>query len=340
MDYVETINKVLRPRITESEIVLDLFAGCGGLALGFESAGFETIGFEMDAAASETYRNNLSGECFTAKIEVGYDYPDADIVVGGPPCQPFSVGGHQLGIEDARDGFPIFIDAVKRLKPRLFLFENVRGLLYANKWYFEIVLQELQQLGYIVDYQLINAVNQGVPQNRERLFVVGHRTTFKFPEKLPNKVIVSEAIGDTMFEAPPGSKFLNASMDEYVLKYEKASMCINPRDLYPDKPARTLTCRNLAGATGDMQRVRLQDGSRRRLMHKEAARLQSFPDWFNFVGNETQRFNQIGNSVAPLLALRMANQIKASLAREDEYSSEEIFAGRFGANNTRTLFQI
>lgn len=129
-------------------------------------------------------------------------------------------------------------------------------------------------------------------------------------------------------------------MDEYVLKYEKASMCVNPRDLYPDKPARTLTCRNLAGATGDMQRVRLKDGSRRRLTHEEAARLQSFPDWFEFVGNETQRFNQIGNSVAPLLAYRIANEIKASLARGDEYSSEEIFAGRFGSNNTRTLFQI
>lgn len=340
MDYVETINTLLKPRITESEVVLDLFAGCGGLALGFEAAGFETIGFEMDAAACETYRKNLTGNCLTKTLEVGYDYPEADVVIGGPPCQPFSVGGNQLGIEDARDGFPIFVDAIKRLEPRMFLFENVRGLLYANKWYFELILHELRKLGYIVDYQLINAVDHGVPQNRERLFVIGHRSNFDFPERSRQKVTVAEAIGDSMNKAPEGSKFLTASMDEYVAKYEKASMCINPRDLYPEKPARTLTCRNLAGATGDMQRVKLKDGRRRRLTHAEAARLQSFPDWFEFVGNETQRFNQIGNSVAPLLAYRIANEVKASLSRGEQYSSEEIFAGRFGSNNTQTLFQI
>jgi DNA (cytosine-5)-methyltransferase 1 len=117
-------------------------------------------------------------------------------------------------------------------------------------------------------------------------------------------------------------------MDTYVAKYEKASFCINPRDLYFDKPARTLTCRNLAGATGDMQRVRLEDGRRRRLLHNEAARLQSFPDWFEFVGNETQRFNQIGNAVPPLLAYQMAIALKECYQREEIYSTEEITANK------------
>ncbi len=340
MEYADYINDLLRPRITQKEIVLDLFAGCGGLALGFEAAGYETIGYEMEVAASMTYRDNLAGDCFTVKLDTDFDYPNADIVIGGPPCQPFSVNGHQLGIEDARDGFPIFIDAVKKLKPKLFMFENVRGLLYANKWYFELVIKELQKLGYIVDYQLLNAVNYGVPQNRERLFVIGHRSEFNFPAKQRTKVTVEEAIGDTMWTVLPESKFLNASMDQYVLKYEKASYCVNPRDLYPDKPARTLTCRNLAGATGDMQRVRLRDGRRRRLTHGEASRLQSFPDWFTFSGNETQRFNQIGNAVPPLLAYQLASQIKECLQRKEIYSSEEIIQGRFGANNTQPLFQI
>lgn len=340
MEYVKFINDIIQPRITEGEIVLDLFAGCGGLALGFEAAGYETIGFEMDSAASRTYGENLAGTCFTVKLESGFDYPRADILVGGPPCQPFSVGGNQLGIDDARDGFPIFIDAVKKLQPKLFMFENVRGLLYANKWYFELIIRELQKLGYIVDYQLLNAVNYGVPQNRERLFVVGHRAEFHFPKKQPKKVTVSEAIGDSMWTTPPGSKFLNASMDQYVLKYEKASYCINPRDLYPDKPARTLTCRNLAGATGDMQRVRLEDGQRRRLNHHEAGRLQSFPDWFTFFGNETQRFNQIGNAVPPLLGYHLALAVKSCLQRDEMYSPEEIMQGRFGSNNTQSLFHI
>lgn len=121
-------------------------------------------------------------------------------------------------------------------------------------------------------------MNYGVPQNRERLFVVGHRGVFNFPIAHKKQITVGQAIGDTMYNTPPNSKFLTPSMDEYVARYEKASSCVTPRDLHFDKPARTLTCRNLAGATSDMHRVKLKDGRRRRLLHSEAARLQSFPD--------------------------------------------------------------
>ena len=310
MKYNDYINMFIRPEITESELVLDLFAGCGGLSLGFEAAGYRTIGYEMDESASATYNFNLEGKCITTKLDKSYQYPDAQIIIGGPPCQPFSVGGHQKGIDDNRNGFPIFIDAVKKVNPRVFVFENVRGLLYSNKWYFEVVLKELSDLGYTIDYSLLNAVNYGVPQNRERLFVVGHKSSFVFPQKSKNKTTVGEAIGDIMYTTPSESKFLNTAQDTYIAKYEKASDCINPRDLYPDKPARTLTCRNLAGATGDMQRVKLQDGRRRRLLTREAARLQSFPDWFEFLGNETSRYNQIGNAVPPLLAYKIALSVK------------------------------
>jgi DNA (cytosine-5)-methyltransferase 1 len=323
MSYAEYINNLLKPSITEKEIVLDLFAGCGGLSLGFEAAGYETVGYEMDASASETYNKNLKGHCHAVKLDIGFEYPKAEIIIGGPPCQPFSVGGNQKGIEDARDGFPVFIDAVKRLQPKVFMFENVRGLLYTNKWYFELVLKELRKLGYIINYRLLNAVSYGVPQNRERLFVIGHRAKFSFPKPGLKKTTVGEAIGDLMFQTPPESKFFTSSMDQYVAKYEKASSCINPRDLYSDRPARTLTCRNLAGATGDMHRVRLQDGRRRRILVQEAARLQSFPDWFDFTGNETARFNQIGNAVPPLLAWHIANAVKACY-KSEQYSAEEI----------------
>lgn len=319
MNYKEYINQTLTPKITEKEVVLDLFAGCGGLSLGFEAIGYESIGFEMDKSATNTYNQNLKGKCYAVKLDLDFEYPQADIVIGGPPCQPFSVGGHQKGIEDARDGFPVFIDAVKKLNPKVFMFENVRGLLYSNKWYFDLVIEELQKLGYFIDYKLLNAVNFGVPQNRERLFVIGHRAKFNFPKPTTKKVTVGEAIGDTMYTTPEESKFLNEAQDRYVSKYEKASACVNPRDLYPEKPARTLTCRNLAGATGDMQRVKLLDGRRRRILHNEAARLQSFPDWFEFMGNETQRFNQIGNAVPPLLAFQMAQSIKNC------YNSIELF---------------
>lgn len=323
-NYIDYINTALKPKITEPEVVLDLFAGCGGLSLGFEAAGYKTIGYEMDSAATETYNANLTGKCHAIKLDLNFEYPKADIVIGGPPCQPFSVGGLQKGIEDARDGFPVFIDAVRKLQPKVFMFENVRGLLYANKWYFDLVLKELTKLGYLINYKLLNTVNHGVPQNRERLFVIGHRNKFIFPKLNLNKVTVGDAIGDKMFTTPLESKFFTDSMDTYVAKYEKASSCINPRDLYADRPARTLTCRNLAGATGDMQRVRLKDGRRRRLLHDEAARLQSFPDWYKFIGNETQRFNQIGNAVPPLLAYQMALSIKDCYKLENLYAVEDI----------------
>lgn len=338
MNYKEYINQTLIPKITEKEVVLDLFAGCGGLSLGFEAVGYETIGFEMDNSATNTYNKNLKGKCFATKLDLNFEYPKADIIIGGPPCQPFSVGGHQKGMEDARDGFPIFIDAVKKIQPRVFMFENVRGLLYSNKWYFDLVIEELQKLGYFINHKLLNAVNFGIPQNRERLFVIGHRSKFDFPKPKTKKITVGEAIGDTMHTTPEESKFLNEAQDRYVANYEKASACINPRDLYADRPARTLTCRNLAGATGDMQRVKLLDGRRRRILHKEAARLQSFPDWFEFIGNETQRFNQIGNAVPPLLAFQMALAIKECYNSELSYTSFEILERNQQANNVLTLF--
>lgn len=310
MKYVDLINKTLTPRVTEKAVVLDLFAGCGGLSLGFEAAGFKTIGFEMNADAAATYNKNLAGECITEKLSLDFTYPKADIVVGGPPCQPFSVGGNQKGVDDLRNGFPLFVDAIRKVKPKVFLFENVRGLLYSNKWYFELIQEELIDLGYKLDFRLLNAVHYGVPQNRERLFLIGHNSEFNFPAPVIGKTTAGAAIGDLMELVPPESKFLTASQDRYIANYEKASHCINPRDIYPDRPARTLTCRNLAAATGDMQRVKLADGRRRRLLIREAARLQSFPDWFEFSGNETSQYYQIGNAVPPLLAYQMATAVK------------------------------
>jgi DNA (cytosine-5)-methyltransferase 1 len=310
MSYIDLINNLLTPTITEEAVVLDLFAGCGGLALGFEAAGFKTIGFEMNPDAAITYVTNLKGDCLVEKLTLESIYPAADIVIGGPPCQPFSVGGNQNGIHDSRNGFPFFVDAIRKVRPKVFMFENVRGLLYSNKWYLELIIEELESLGYKTDCQLLNAVNYGVPQNRERFFLVGHNSEFNFPKPETQKFTVGDAIFDLMNTVPEESKFLTPSQDIYIAKYERASKCVNPRDLYSDRPSRTLTCRNLSSATGDMHRVKLLDGRRRRLLIREAARLQSFPDRFVFTGAETSQFNQIGNAVPPLLAYKMAQAVK------------------------------
>jgi DNA (cytosine-5)-methyltransferase 1 len=318
--YSLWLDELLRVRKESGPKVLDLFAGCGGLALGFEALGFETVGYEKNADACQTYRANLGSVCQQTTLTAATEFPAADIVIGGPPCQPFSVGGYQRGLDDSRDGFPAFISAVQQTRPALWLFENVRGLLYRNRWYLTEITERLIGLGYHVDVQLMNAVQYGVPQNRERLIVVGHQGGYRFPYPVLQQFTAGDAINDCLDEIPADAKFLTPSMDAYVAKYERASKCITPRDLHLEKPSRTLTCRNLAGATGDMMRVVLQDGRRRRLTLREAARLQSFPDWFEFSGGETSIFNQIGNAVPPAFAYVLAKSVQAYLTGSHENS--------------------
>ena len=325
MNYPEIINDKLKPKFTNNFKVLDLFAGCGGLSLGFEAQGFNVLGYEIDTKAVETYNKNLIGNCVQEKLTAAKTFDNNfDVVVGGPPCQPFSVGGHQKGLDDERNGFPIFFNAIEQISPKIWMFENVRGMLYSNKWYFEEVIEKLQKLGYIIEYKLLNTVRFGVPQNRERLFVVGHRGKFIFPMAENKIYTVGDAIGELIETTQDESKILTESMDKYVAKYEKASACVNPRDLYLEKPARTLTCRNIAAPTGDMQRVKLADGRRRRISVREAARLQSFPDWFEFCGTETNQYYQIGNAVPPMLSYKLAKSIKNSLISDELYSQKEL----------------
>jgi len=316
LPYLQHLDQELHlPARLDGPVALDLFAGCGGLALGFEAAGFRTVGYEQDADCCATYRANLHGPCHVLTLQPGQPFPEQPtIIIGGPPCQPFSVNGHQHGKADGRDGFPAFLAAIEQCRPRLALFENVRGMRYQNEAYLRGIQRQLRRMGYTVQEALLNAVDFGVPQNRERLFVVAHQGRFDFP--LPTRrtpVTAGEALGDLAQLIPADAKFLTPSMDAYVARYEKASKCIRPRDLHLDQQSRTVTCRNLNGATGDMLRLRLADGRRRRLTVREGARLQSFPDWFTFCGTEGSQFNQIGNAVPPLLAKAVAEAVRQSL---------------------------
>lgn len=317
-NYIDHINSTLQIPQVQPYTAIDLFAGCGGLSLGFEAAGIKTTGYEMVEDYCNTYRNNLRSDCNNEVITTETEFPEAQIVIGGPPCQPFSRRGKQTGKDDSRNGFPAFISAVRKLKPRIWLCENVKGLPEQNKEYFENILSEFQTLGYIVEYRVIKMEQYDVPQNRERLVIVGHHGNFRFPVPNDYKITAGEALGSLATEIPENASFLTPSMDLYIAKYEAASKCKNPRDLHMDRPARTLTCRNLAGATSDMHRIKLPDGRRRRITVREAARLQSFPDWYEFFGNEESQFTQIGNAVPPMFAYKMAKSIIAYL-QENNY---------------------
>jgi DNA (cytosine-5)-methyltransferase 1 len=124
----------LPPRERTEPLVIDLFAGCGGLALGFEVAGFKTVGYEMLEDACATYQQNLQGTCYQLTLTRNPNLmAEADVIVGGPPCQPFSVNGHQLGLQDSRDGFPIFLDAVDRYHPKIAYLKMCAECYFATK---------------------------------------------------------------------------------------------------------------------------------------------------------------------------------------------------------------
>ncbi|MEM9218041.1 MAG: BsuBI/PstI family type II restriction endonuclease [Cyanobacteria bacterium P01_F01_bin.150] len=295
-------------------IVFDLFAGCGGLALGFEVMGFQTYGFEMKPQAVDTYNHNLTGTCEAVTLDIGTPDGKTDVLIGGPPCQPFSQIGYQRGKRDPRDGFPIFLNAVERFQPQIAIIENVRGLLYRNKDYLRKAIAELEKFGYDVDAKLFKMIEYGVPQKRERVVIVASRVGWQWPEPFTSqKVTVEMALGPLARQYDQNSRFLTPNMDRYIAEYEKKSQCVRPRDLHLNQPSRTVTCRNLGGATSDMLRVRLPDGRRRMLTIREGARLQSFPDWFKFTGSQYEQYEQIGNAVAPLMALALAKQVRYHL---------------------------
>ena len=296
--------------------VVSLFSGCGGMDLGFvggfdflgrhfPSTGFKIIwANEISPAACRTYRENLGDYLIEGDVAEAIDgLPDAaEVVIGGFPCQDISINGKMKGIKGARSGlYTYIVEAVRRVHPKVFVAENVGGILLKQHEYsLRKILEDFNSLGYRISYQLYRSEDYGVPQTRERVIFVGTRgdmPDFVPPPSLPSKKIsAKEALQD--LEGHPFDKSFSHIWSKAAPSGEQGN-----RKLVADRPGYTIR----AECHGNIQ---FHYSLPRRISMREAARIQSFPDTFRFPCGLRETERQIGNAVPPVLAWHVANAVK------------------------------
>lgn len=329
---------------------IELFAGAGGLALGLEQAGFEHIGLvEFDNSAANTLklnRPNWKVLCEDVALVTQRDLQEEfnikkgelDLLSGGAPCQSFSYAGKRLGLQDVRGTmFYYYAEFLQQLQPKVFLFENVKGLLTHDKGKtYKTILNIFEEQGYTIFYRVLNAWDYGVPQKRERLITIGIRNdlrkkcVFKFPVAHTYKPLIKDIKLD-----------INPSTDEcerYSLYKEKIFSLVPPggywRDIDPVIAKEYMkSCWNMGGGrTGILRRIGLDEPSLtvltspgmkqtdrchpieiRPFSYRENARIQTFPDTWGFYGKLSEKYKQVGNAVPVNLAKEIGLQIKQML---------------------------
>lgn len=324
---------------------IELFAGGGGLALGMEKAGFKHILLnEFDKSACDTLRKNrpnwnvVEGDIHKVSFK---DYEGkVDFLSGGFPCQAFSYAGKKAGFEDARG--TLFFElarAVKEVKPKVFMGENVKGLYTHEKGHtFEVIKSVIEDLGYtLVEPQILKAIQYQVPQKRERLILIAirndiaNKVTFHYPSPYHRVLTlrdaffkgilyncdVPESIGQQypnrkkeIMEKVPMGGYWKDLPDELQREYMKGSYYMGggktgiARRLSLDEPSLTLTC-----APAMKQTERCHPIETRPLTIREYARIQTFPDNWEFCGNMIAQYKQIGNAVPVNLAAAVGRSI-------------------------------
>ena len=302
---------------------ISLFAGAGGLDMGFERAGFRTIwanDFEKDACKTHESWSTARVVCGDiAKIHET-DIPDADIMLGGFPCQGFSLSGPRK-IDDSRNVlYKHYVRIVKAKKPKMFVGENVKGLLTMdNGRIIEAILSDFADCGYKVFYKLLNSRNYGVPEDRERVIIVGFRKDlgihhFHFPVPRNYQITLREALKNVpepnpedVCNAPYSSRYMSRNRkrgwDE--VSYTIPAMA-KQVTLWPGSP--------------DMEKINKDlwkfgdEGLTRRLSWQEAAAIQTFPMNLVFHGDLVSKYKQIGNAVPVKLAEIIATHLYGILS--------------------------
>lgn len=333
----------------EETTFIDLFAGIGGFRLALESVGYKCVfSSEIDKYARQTYKENFNEEPAgdITKIDVK-DIPRHDILCAGFPCQPFSIAGKRLGRDDKRG---VLFDEILRIaeyhKPKYLLLENVKGLLSINnRQTFKDMITALEGLGYIVNWKVLNAKNFGVPQNRERVFIVCTKDKpFKFPEPLniPTKIkdILEGDVDKKYFISDTCKnsviKKLNVS-NKYVRILNKgdcaSALCVGglgvERNFIIDEPERighlnkggqgdriysetglSVCLSANGGGIGAKTGLYEVNNGIRKLTPRECARLQGFPDSFKIVVSNTQAYKQFGNAVCVSVVKEIAKNLE------------------------------
>jgi DNA (cytosine-5)-methyltransferase 1 len=306
----------------EQLTVASLFSGAGGMDLGFVKAGFNIIwANDNDPDSVETYALNLGRYIILDDVETidSNEIPDADIIIGGFPCQGFSVANVDRSSSDPRNKlYKNFARILADKKPKIFLAENVKGILSLEKGeVFRLILREFSSVGYNCQYALLNAADYGTPQIRERVFIVGIRkdldSNIDFPpkathSKYPDHTLKSwVSISEALSKIPDPDQ--NHSLNNHVCSKFKLKFngYLSHRPVDPRKPSPTITARgdNKGGAV-----IIHHPNNERRLTCREAAYLQDFPLDFKFAGSMTSVYRQIGNAVPVSLAQSIAQVIK------------------------------
>ena len=312
--------------------MVDLFSGIGGTRLGFHQTGRVASIFssEINKYSIETYKTNFNSvpKGDITKIQVD-DIPDFDILVAGFPCQAFSQAGKKLGFEDTRG--TLFFEIARILegkRPKAFLLENVRNLVnHDNGNTFKVIIETLQSLNYEVYYHLFKAKDFGVPQNRERIYIVGFDKTqvnnykdFTFPTPPCIKTRVKDILEDCVDDKYTISDKLWVGFQNRKARNNKAGKgfgfsLVNEEDLYTN----TLLARYYKD--GKEILISQKGKNPRRLTPRECARLQGFPDVFIIPVSDAQAYQGFGNSVAVPVIHAIAEQIIKVLDNSDILSS-------------------
>ena len=313
---------------------IELFAGCGGMALGFQNAGIQHIMLnEIDSDAVQTLKENFKTKIIQDDIKnIDFSGYTVDVVSGGFPCQAFSYAGKRLGFADTRGTlFFEFARCINECKPKIIVGENVIGLLtHDNGKTFSIILNVLDEIGYNVTFKVLNAKYYDVPQSRERLIIIGLRKdlvlNFNFPKKrkpIPLKIALENCPVSDGYDYPEKKKRLfemipqGRNWEALPTHLQKRYMGFKKhcrgntggntgvlRRLALNEPCPTLLCSPIQKATEFCHPIET-----RPLTIREYARIQTFPDDFIFKGSLASQYKQIGNAVPVKLAEAIGNSI-------------------------------